>query len=140
MELHKSFEEKDGLSLLFRKGDYFNERRIEKRPLVLRRLFIGPFSHVPKIIKTMYFAVTVGHFTLERFLSGSVMSVTYQTRAPHVFESRNNSSVGLAHAAPAVLRGFSEMRIPSRHLVAQHQHRGEFGFGRLSNLVWDHSM
>lgn len=55
------------------------------------------------------------------------MSAMHQTRAPRVFESRNNSGVGRAHTEPAVLRRGSEMRIPSRHLVAQHQHPVELG-------------
>lgn len=31
------------------------------------------------------------------------MSAMHQTRAPRVFESRNNSGVGRAHTEPAVL-------------------------------------
>lgn len=59
-----------------------------------------------------------------------------------MFASCNNSGLGPAHREPAVGRGGGggEMRILSRHLMAQHQHRAELGFAHPPNLAWDLSM
>ncbi len=57
-----------------------------------------------------------------------------------MFDSCNDSGFGRAHTGPAVGRSGSEMRILSRHLMAQHQHRAELGFAHPPNLAWDLSM
>lgn len=87
-----------------------------------------------------------GKFPLTTFFSWSAIN---EPRAPRVFESCNNSTLGAgagagegrgAHTEPAGGWRRSEVRILSSLLMAQHQHRNEVGFAHPPNFAWDLSM
>lgn len=86
------------------------------------------------LIKSRKFKWSLEHRS--RNTTGACIKV----RAPPVFESCNDNRLAHAHTEPAVGLVGCELRILSRRLMAQHQHRAELGFAHPPNLAWDLSM